>query len=134
MRLWRLLGHYDSETTAYTACAGALQTSPYTPDFSGTLVALRIIVMGGAATSLVQGIQFRLNSTTFTPNAIECAGQGSGLQTAPHHQTPPIDWSVNQPVRSGNPVHVEGRNNAGAETPVTVNAAVWGLFDVAQGR
>jgi len=130
MRIWRLLGHYDSETTDYTACAGALQTSPYTPDCNGTLVGLRTIVMGGAATSLVQGIVFRLTCTKWSPNAVQVAAQGGGLQTAPAVQPAPIDWSVNQPVQSGVPIHVEGRNNAGAETPVTVNAAVWGCFEV----
>ncbi len=130
MKTWRLLGHYDSETTAFTPCAGALQTSPYTPDFTGTLVGLRTIVMGGAATSLVQGILFRLSSTTFRPNVIEVAGQGSGIQTALYKQLQPIDWSLRQQVQAGVPIHVEGLNSAGGETPVTVNAAIYGCFEV----
>lgn len=130
MRTWRLIGHYDSETTAFTPCAGALQTSPYTPDFNGRLIGLRTVVMGGAATSLVQGILFRLNSTTFTPNVIEVEGQGSGIQTALYQQLMPIDWTVDQIVTAGVPIHVEGLNSAGAETPVTVNAAIFGLFVV----
>ena len=128
-RLWRLMAHYDAETTTYSAAAGALQTSPYTPDFSGTLVGLRTVYMGGAATSLCQHVQFRLTSTNFNPNTIHCGAQGAGLQTALYHQPSPIDWAVSQPVQSGNPITIEARNNAGAETPVTVNVALYGLFD-----
>ena len=131
MRTWRLLGHYDAVTTTYSACAGALQTSPYTPDFNGTLIGLRAIVMGGAATSLVQHVQFRLSSTTFTPNVVHVGGQGAGIQTAPAVSMGPVlDWQIIQPVRSGVPIDIEGRNNAGAATPVTVNVALYGLFEV----
>jgi len=131
MKCWRLLGHYDSTTTAYTECAGAKQTSPYNPDFSGTLIALRTHVPGGAATSLVQGVQFRLTSTSFLPNSIECGAQGSGLQTAPAVKTGEVmDWPVEQRVQSGVPIKVEGRNEAGAETVVTPEVFLWGYFSV----
>lgn len=129
MRLWRLLGHYDAETTPYSACAGALQASPYTPDFSGTLVGLRTIAGRQAVTSLTNQIQFRLTCTTFRPNSIECQAQGSGIQTAPADQAPPIDWSVQQAVQSGVPIHVEGRCEG--DTHVTNSAQVWGCFETA---
>lgn len=130
-QLWRLMGHYDSVTTSYTACAGALQTSPYAPDFSARLIGLRTIVGGGAATSLVQHIQWRLNSVTFKPNVIEVGGQGSGLQTAPAVKIGEImDWQVDQVVASGSNVIVEARNEAGAATPVTVEAMLYGLFEL----
>lgn len=131
MRVWRLLAEYDAETTTYSEAAGSAQTSPYTPDFSGRLVALRTLVGGGAATSLVQHIQFRLTCTTFRPNVIHCGAQGAGLQTAPAvSMGPVIDWPVDQPVQSGVPITIEGRNEAGAETPVTVEAFLYGLFEV----
>ena len=129
MRVWRLLGEYDAETVTYSECAGSAQTSPYTPDFSGRLIALRTVVGGGAATSLVQHIQFRLTCTTFRPNVIHVAAQGAGIQTAPAFPAPIIDWPVDQPVQSGVPITVEGRNEAGAETPVTVEAFLYGLFE-----
>lgn len=129
--VWRLIGHYNSVTTGYTACAGALQTSPYTPDFSGRLIGLRTIIGGGAATSLVQHIEFRLACTQFIPNTMEVGGQGSGLQTAPAVKIGEIiDWQVDQAVQAGVVITVEGRNEAGAETPVTVEAMVYGLFQV----
>jgi len=129
MRTTRLIGHYDAETTTYSPCAGALQTSPYTPDFSGTLIGVRVMVWGGAATSLVQGILVRLTSTTFIPNTLHVSGQGAGIQTALYNQTQAVDWSVSQKVVSGVPLHVEALNSAGAETPVTVNVGIFGIFD-----
>lgn len=131
MKAWRLVGHYNATSTTYSACAGALQTSPYTPDFSGRLIALRGLVAGGAATSLVNHVQFRLTSTTFTPNTIHAAAQGSGLQTAPAVKFGEVlDWPCDQPVAAGVPITVEGRNEAGAETPVTDEVVLYGLFEV----
>lgn len=128
-RLWRLLGEYDSETTAYTLFAGPKGSSPYTPDFSGSLVALRAIANRSAASSLVNHVQMKLTSTTFIPNSIECAVQGSGLQTAPALQPEHLDWPVAQPVQAGVPITLEGRNNT-VDTPVTVSVLLYGLFEV----
>ena len=131
MKLWRLLGHYDSVTTSYTACAGTKQTSPYVPDFNGKLIGLLGLVAGGAATSLVQHVQFRLTCTTFRPNEIHAAAQGSGLQTAPAVKTgEQLYFEVEQPILAGIPIHVEGRNEAGAETVVTPEVMLYGLFQV----
>jgi hypothetical protein len=128
-RFWRMMGRYDSETTAYTPLAGAGGISPFTPDFTGKLVGLRGIVGGGAATSLVNAIQFRLSCTMFKPNAIEAGAQGCGLQTAVSPVTHILDWVCDQPVQAGVPIMIEGRNN-NAETPVTVDAMLWGCFEI----
>jgi len=131
MRTWRLIAEYDAETTTLSAAAGGTsgKSSPFNPDFSGRLVALRTIIGGGAATSLVQHILWRLTCTTFRPNVIEVGGQGHGLQTAPSPYDPPIDWPVDQPIQSGVGITIEGQNLAGAETPVTVEAFLYGLFE-----
>jgi len=51
--------------------------------------------------------------------------------TAPAVSTGPvIDWSVNQPIVAGVDVTVEGRNEAGAETPVTPEVMLYGCFEV----
>jgi len=128
MRYWRLLGQYDAETTTYSACAGAAQTSPYTPDAHGRLVGLRTIAGYGAATTLINHVQFRLTSTTFKPNTIHVGGQGSGLYTAPALQPAHIDWPVDQRVQAGVPIDVEARNVT-ADTPVTVSVLLYGQFE-----
>ena len=123
---WRVIGHYDAETATYSACAGALQTSPYTPDEDATLIGLRSIVGRTAATTLTDGVQFRLTCTTFKPNTIHAFGLGTGLQTAPAHYPVPIDFTCNQPVKAGVPITVEGRcENASA---VTNTVVLMGLF------
>lgn len=128
-KLWRLIGFYDAETKTYSAMAGSYQTSPYTPDFNGRLVGIRVLVGNAAATSLIELLQFKLTCTTFNPNSIEVGGLGAGLHTAPHPAAPVIDWVVDQEVRAGVPITVEGRNTT-AETPVTVEVQVWGCFEV----
>lgn len=127
-KYWRLIGHYNGESQTYEAMAGTFQTSPYTPDADGRLKGLRVLVGGEAATSLVEGIQIRLTCTTFTPNTIHLAAMGNGLRTVP--ATPegaPVDYEVDQPVKSGVPITVEARHNVA--TAVTAQAFVMGMFE-----
>lgn len=125
-KYWRLLAHYDAETQAYSAAAGAMQTSPYTPDASGRLIGLRVIPGGEAATSLIRGVQFRLTCTTFNPNTIHAFGEGAGLQTVPMVPAPVLDYEVDQPVQAGVPITIEGRNETA--TAVTCSCFLMGLF------
>lgn len=131
MKYWRCLGQYDSETTAYTSFAVSGFSSPYTPDKDGRLTGLRVIVNRSAATTLVNHVEFRLTATTFNPNSIEIGGQGTGLQTAPAlmgANTAVTDYDVDQPVRAGVPITLEGRNVT-ADTPVTVSVMLYGRFE-----
>ena len=125
---WRLMGHYNAETQAYSACAGALQTSPYTPDFSGRLKAIRTQTSDEAATSLVEHVQIRLTCNTFKPNSIECYSQGRGLATVPAPFIDNHDFVVDQAVSAGVPITVEARNDVA--TAVTNSTFVYGLFEV----
>lgn len=127
-RIWRLLGEYDAETTTYSALAGT-PSSPYTPDFNGKLIGIRTVTSQGAATSLIEHIEFRLTSSQWNPNTIEVCGQGNGLMTAPAIGREHMDWQVDQPVKAGVPITIEGRNITAA-TPITVEAFVYGLFEV----
>ncbi len=129
MRLWRMMGQYDAETKAFEPVAGAAAPSPYVPDFSGTLVALRTIVGAAAATSLQEHVQWKLTCTTFVPNEVQAGSGGAGLRTAPAFQPAPIDWGMNQRVQSGVPIKIEARNLT-ADTPVTVESYLYGLFEV----
>jgi hypothetical protein len=122
------MGHYDAETSTYSACAGAAQTSPYTPDFNGRLVGLRTQVSATAATSLVEHVQIKLTCTKFNPNSMECFGQGNGLQTVPCTPQQTNDFAVDQTVQAGIPITVEGRCTDG--TPVTNNTYIYGCFEV----
>lgn len=127
-KYWRLIGHYNGESQTYEALAGAFQTSPYTPDEDARLRGIRVLVGGEAATSLVEGIQVRLTCTTFKPNTIHVNAMGNGLRTAPATpQGVPVDYEVDQPVKSGVPITLEARHNVA--TAVTAQAFIMGLFE-----
>lgn len=128
VKYWKLLAEYDSETTAYTACAGAFAASPYTPKEDGRLIGLRTTVSAEAATSLTENVQFKLTCSTFKPNSIEVGAIGAGLHTATQFAGFVVDWVVDQEVKAGVPIDIEGRNIT-AETPVTVETYLWGLFE-----
>lgn len=126
-KYWKLLGEYDAETTTYSELAGGAGSSPYTPVENATLVGLRVIVSADAATTLTEAVQFKLTSSTFKPNSIECGGQGVGIATAPRLGVPFIDWVVEQKVTAGVPITIEARNIT-ADTPVTNNVLIFGCF------
>lgn len=128
VKFTRLLGEYNAETTTYSAAAGTAQTSPYTPDMDARLIGLRTMEGGGAATSLMNHVQWRLTCTTFRPNTIHVGQDGGGLQTAPRITVPPTDWPCDQEVKSGVPITVEARNVT-ADTPVTVDTFLYGIFE-----
>lgn len=126
-KYWRLIGHYDAETAAYTACVGAFQTSPYVPDKSGRLKGLRIIIGRTAATTLTDEVQFRLTCTTFNPNTLHAMGVGTGIQTAPAGAPPVIDYECDQRVEAGVPITIEAR--CGNASAVTNAVYLMGLFE-----
>lgn len=126
-KYYRLVAHLQEETTTYAAAAGAMQTSPYTPPEDAKLTGLRLIVNRTAATTLLDGLQVKLTCTTFKPNSIEVATNGSGLQTAPAFAVEPIDFDVDQPVKAGVPITVESRNCNGSA--VTVDCFLMGRFE-----
>jgi len=123
---WRVIGHYNGEAQTYEALAGTFQTSPYTPDEDANFIGIRLICAPEAATSLVENYQIRLTCTTFKPNTIHVGGCGNGLATAPAVPAPVFDYSINQPVKAGVPITLEGRH--AVATAVTANILVMGLF------
>lgn len=127
-RIWRLMAEYDAEATTFGAAAGT-PASPFTPDFNGRLIGLRTIQSQGAATTLFEHVEFRLTCSGWSPNTIEVGVQGNGLMTAPAIGREHMDWQVDQVIRAGVPITIEGRNITAA-TPVTVEAFLYGLFEV----
>ena len=124
---WRLLGHYNGESQNYEALAGGFQASPYQPDEKCTLKGIRVMPTSEAATSLMEGMQFRLTCTGWKPNTMHVCGAGTGLRTVPAFPLPVTDYEVNQPCEPGVPITVEGRHVVA--TAVTANVFVLGLFE-----
>jgi hypothetical protein len=104
---WDLMGRYNAETQAFSAFVG-VPNSPYTPRTDGTLIGIRVIVGGEAATSLTEGVRIRLTCSIWTPNQMEVAVSGNGIRTAPAGPLAVFDFSVAQPVRSSQPITLEG--------------------------
>lgn len=125
-KCWRLMGQYNAVTTTFSGLAGT-PASPYTPDFDGRLVGLRVITSRNAATSLIDFVQFRLTCNTFKPNVLEIGVDGGGLQTAPVLKGLPTDYEVDQEIRAGVPITIEGRNITSG-TPVTTSVFLIGMF------
>lgn len=129
-RYWDLMGEYDAETESYTPFAGAHGASPYRPSAKGRLIGLRAVANREAATSLINGLAFKLTCTIWKPNALVVGCVGSGLQTAPALQAPYFDFDVDQPVDTGVDITLEGKNCT-SDTPVTVSALLFGCFEAA---
>ena len=127
MKYTRTIGHYNAITQAFSACAGALQTSPFTPDISGTLVGVRLLEGQQAATSLQTDIQIRISCAIWKPNTLDMMINGCGLKTVPVSGQAQVDYSVQQPVQAGVPITVEGRNSMA--TGVTPSVTIVGFFE-----
>jgi hypothetical protein len=123
---WRLIGEMVETATTYGAVAGAAAPSPYIPDVDAQLIGIRVITGRQTASSLTNNYQIRLTCTTFQPNTIHVGAVGSGLQTAPAQEPVTVDFQVNQPVKAGVPVTIEGRNTYA--NGVTPDNLIFGLF------
>ncbi len=128
MRTWRIMGHYNAETQAYSVVAGTFGSGAFSPDFNGRLIAVRLLEGQEAATTLQCGVAIRISCAKFSPNTIELVSNGNGLKTAPAKQSV-VDYQVDQPVQAGVPITIEGKNDVA--TAVTVSVIVMGLFEVA---
>jgi hypothetical protein len=128
-KYWKLLGEYDAETTAYSALLGTISgaKSPYTPTEDARLVGLKVCESTVAVTTVLTGVQLKLTCSTFKPNSIEVGVVGTGLHTAPKGYMKVEEWVVDQPVKAGVPITIEGRC-IGAYAAVTVEVFLWGEF------
>jgi len=127
-KVWRIMGHYNAETQAYSALAGTFGASPWTPDFNGRLVGVRLIAGQEAATSLTCGVAIRMTCAKFSPNTMEFCLSDNGIATAPAAQHQVVDYVVDQPILAGVGVTLEGKNDVA--TAVTVSVIVMGCFEV----
>ena len=128
MRFWRVIGHYNAETQAYSACAGTFGASPFSPDVSGRIIGVRLLEGQEAATSLMCGVQIRLSCALWKPNTMDVALNGGGLKTVPVGFQQIVDYPVDQPVQAGVPIVIEGRNDVA--TAVTASVIVEAQFEV----
>jgi len=125
-----LLAEDDAEGTTYSGATGTTSgaSSPFTPDRDARLIGLRTMEGLVDPTSVFTAAQWKLTCASFKPESIEVGMNGIGLATAPTGMLKHIDWSVDQEVKAGVPITIEVRI-IGAETNVTVEHYLWGLFE-----
>lgn len=129
-RYTRVIGHYNAETQAFSACAGTFtpgNNGQYMPDKDGTLVGVRLTEGQEAATSLTTDVQIRLSNALWSPGTVDMIINGGGIRTAPASVSQVVDYTLSLPVKSGSPITVEGRCATGA--CVTVSVIIIGFFE-----
>ena len=115
------LGTSQSVTTTYSTA------NTYSPLTNGRLIGVRLYVAGDATTSLIEGVEVRLESVSFGGVPVTVMAVGAGIRTA---TTPPIPvGAVNcdLPVRTGVNITVQIKNVTNA-TPVTPQFMILGIF------
>lgn len=106
---------------------GAMTGSPYSPLLSGRLIQLKLIVYGSAATALIEGVVAKVESAKWgVPVTVMTAG--GGIRTATCPPIPPGIQNCDVPVTIGVPISAEIKNVT-ADTPVTVEATLIGVFE-----
>lgn len=105
----------------------AMTGSPFSPLISGRLIQLKLIVYGSAVTALIEGVVARVSSPLWgVPVTVGTAG--GGLRTAPAPGISPGIQNCDVPVVIGSDIVCEIKNVT-ADTPVTVEATLIGVFE-----
>lgn len=117
------LATYIGAGVTYVAMTG----SPYSPLTNGRLIQLKLIVYGSAATALIEGLVAKVECPLWgVPVTVGTAG--GGIRTA---TCPPIPTGIQNcdvPVKTGVDLKIEIKNVT-ADTPVTVEATLIGVFE-----
>lgn len=124
------IGEYDAEATTWAAVLGTLSgyKSPYTPLKTGRIRKLRIIFTGGAATQLIDHVQFRLKSAAWPVDCVVGADGGGVHTNGIPYTAPSEEFDVDLPITAGVPVTIEGRNVT-PQTPVTVSVMLYATIE-----
>ncbi|MBA7646670.1 hypothetical protein ES703_54436 [subsurface metagenome] len=107
---------------------GAMTGSPYSPLANGRLIQLKLLVYGSAVTALIEGLVARVSSVSFGGIPVHVVAAGAGLRTAPGFPIPPGIQNCDVPVKVGVDIVCEIKNVT-ADTPVTVEATLIGVFE-----
>lgn len=118
------LATYIGAGTTFVAMTG----SPYSPLTGGRLIQLKLIVYGSAVTALIEGLVAKVESTSFGGVPVHVASAGPGLRTAPAFPIAPGITNCDVPVQVGVNLTCSIKNVT-ADTPVTVEATLIGVFE-----
>ena len=105
----------------------AMTGSPYAPLRSGRLIQVKLIVYGSAVTALIEGVVATVSCALWGV-PVTVATAGGGLRTAPAPGIPTGIQNCDVPVQTGSNIVCEIKNVT-ADTPVTVEATLIGIFE-----
>jgi len=118
------MGTYIGASKTFVAMTG----SPFAPLANGRLVQLKLVVYGSAVTALIEGVTVKAECPTFGGVPCIVSTAGGGLRTAPAIPIPLGIQNCDLPVKVGVNITLSIKNVT-ADTPVTVEATVIGVFE-----
>ena len=117
------MGIINGVATTYEAITGG----PYTPVVDARLVAVKLVMAGDAATSLLEHLSVKLTEPKWGRNFVVAQG-GAGLRTAPAFPINEAMFECDLPVTATQKITIEDLWNV---TPVTPHVTLMGLFEAA---
>lgn len=96
---------------------------PYNPAYNGRLIRATIMMVGQAATSLLEFLRVEMSCNIFIPNTIRLGGAGGAIRTAPAFPISPQIWDLDQPVQTTQGINA---NYLFSVTSVTPGIYVYG--------
>lgn len=122
---------YSDELATYIGAGKtfvAMTGSPYAPLADGRLIQLKLLVYGSAVTALIEGLVAKVESVSFSGVPVFVVAAGPGLRTAPAFPIPTGITNCDVPIKTGVNL-VCSIKNVTADTPVTVEATLIGVFE-----
>lgn len=121
---------YSDELATYIGAGKtfvAMTGSPYSPLLPGRLIQLKLVVYGSAVTALIEGLVAQVTCPLWGV-PVTVAAAGGGLRTAPGIPIPAGIQNCDVVIQTGIDLKCEIKNVT-ADTPVTVEATLIGVFE-----
>ena len=118
---WDQMGINNLVGTTYAPVTG----SKYTPIVDGRLRAVKLVMAGDAATSLLEECDVKLSSPEWGRDLV-CSQGGGGIRTAPAVPVPDSIYECDLPVKATQGITISAQWNV---TPVTPHMVIMGLFE-----
>ena len=115
------LGLSESVTTTYSTA------NTYSPLTNGRLIGVRLYACGDAVSSVIEGVEVRIESVSFGGVPVTVMAVGGGIRTAPAQPIPVGSVNCDLPIRTGVNLTVQIRNVTD-DTPVTPQYMILGIF------
>ncbi len=102
-------------------------TGAFIPQYDGKLLKIILMWSGEAVSSLIEQVRVELTCNIWSPNTQEFALVGAGIRTAPAFPIAPVEYVVDQPVKTTQEIKGQYAYD-NAVTPVTADLIVIGVF------